>query len=148
MKALEKEQLQAAGCLVPVSLEEAMQKYSYEFFGDQGESLEEILKRQLERNTEEQIYLDFYYGTLSEEERQKACAVLSEEQITYLNGHDWPESRGQVYFSFDRELFSIAARFSATGMLFSTFYFAGTKETVWSNHNGTGFIFSEKEDIA
>ena len=144
MKVLEREQLRTAGCLVPENLQDAMQKYSYEFFGDRGDTLECILKKRFEYNTEEQIYLDFYYGVLSGEERKKACEVLSEEQITYLDEHEWPESREQVYFSYDRELFSIAVRFSETGMLFSTFYFAGTKETVWSNHNGTGFIFFEK----
>lgn len=148
MKVLEKTELQKAGCLVPDSLQEAMQRFTYKFFGEHEESLGGILEEKCKYNAENQIYLDFYYGCLTDEERRKACEVLSEEQTAYLSQQEWPGDREKVYFCYDRKLFDIAVRFSETGMLFSTFYFAGTKETVWSNHNGTGFIFSEEKDIA
>lgn len=119
---MKKEELIAAGCMVADTLQEAMRYSGREMKVIEGsrEELVSLIYQLLRENGKENTYFDFYFGTLSKEEKQKALSVLSIEQASYLCGLNLPNSREDVYFSYEETLFAIAVRLSVTEMLFSS----------------------------
>ena len=139
---MKKEDLLRAGCMVPDTLQEAMRTGRQEMAEGDEEALETYICRLLEENGRENTYFDFYFGTLSQEERSRAETVLSSEQVRFLHAYGLPDSREDVYFPFEESLFAIALRLSVTQMLFSTFYFPMHCKTVWSSYEGKFIVFS------
>ena len=139
---MKKEDLLRAGCMVPDTLQEAMRSGRQEMAEGDEEALETYICRLLEENGRENTYFDFYFGTLSQEERSRAETVLSSEQVRFLHAYGLPDSREDVYFPFEESLFAIALRFSVTQMLFSTFYFPRLRKTVWGSYEGKFIVFS------
>ena len=140
---MKKEELIAAGCMVPDTLQEAMRYSGREMKVIEGsrEELVSLIYQLLRENGKENTYFDFYFGTLSKEEKQKALSVLSIEQASYLCGLNLPDSREDVYFSYEETLFAIAVRLSVTEMLFSSFYFPMIRKMVWSSFEGKFLMF-------
>lgn len=54
--------------------------------------------------------------------------MLSIEQASYLCGLNLPDSREDVYFSYEETLFAIAVRLSVTEMLFFFLLFSDDTE--------------------
>lgn len=141
---MKKRELLAAGCLAPDTVAEAAGLYEEEDIQGTKEEITLLLRALVERNGEENTYFDFYYGSLSEEEKQRIDTSLSEEEAEFLRSLSLPEDRTEVYFPYEETLFDIALKLSLNSSLFSTFYFAATKETVWSNYDCRFLRFTEK----
>lgn len=141
---MKKRELQLAGCLVPDTVSQAAGLYDVRDMTGTKEEITQRLQDMVKRNGTENTYFDFYYGTLSGEEQQKIHSFLNAEEVSFLQKLCLPQSREEVYFSYDRMLFSIALKLSLNGCLFSTFYFSATKETVWSNYDCRFLVFSSK----
>lgn len=129
--------------MVPDTLQEAMRCSGGEMKVIEGsrEELISLIYQLLRENGKEKTYFDFYFGTLSKEEKQKALSVLSIEQASWLCGLNLPESREEVYFPYEETLFVIAVRLSVTEMLFSSFYFPVIRKVVWSSFEGKFLLF-------
>lgn len=95
---MKKEELIAVGCMVPDTLQEAMRYSGREMKVIEGsrEELVSFIYQLLRENGKENTYFDFYFGTLSKEEKQKALSVLSIEQASYLCGLNLPIA-GRMY---------------------------------------------------
>lgn len=142
---MNKKDLQAAGCLVPDTLTEAAGRYKERELSGTKAEITETLVDMVMRNGEENTYFDFYYGTLSEEEKRRILACLTKEEAEFLEQLQPTADREEVYFAYEEPLFHIALKLSVDSCLFSTFYFAKTKETVWSNYDCRFLIFYEKK---
>lgn len=125
-----KEQLLEKGCLVPEQVVDACRTYQEETITGTNEELTEFLYERVSKNGIDHTFFDFYYGVLQEEEKQRVREVLTIEEQKILNNRKFSSNRDEVYFAYDEELFPIALKLSLGSYLFSTFYFAGTKETV------------------
>lgn len=136
-----KEALRQAGCLCISRLSEGLTLYSHRFLEGSEEELWQQLQQRLLANGAECTYFDFYYGALTPEEQKRAHAVLTAEQISYLEALSL--SAEQIYFRYSEKLFEIAFQLSVKSMLFSTFYFAGEPETVWSNYERKFIVFKQ-----
>lgn len=136
-----KEELKQAGCLYIPCLSEGLNHYSHQFLEGTKEELWQQLQQRLAANGAECTYFDFYYGTLTPEEKKMAHAVLTAEQISYLEAISL--SADQIYFQYSEKLFEIAFCLSAADMLFSTFYFAKEAETVWGNYERKFIVFKQ-----
>lgn len=141
-----KEQLLKKGCLVPEQVVDACRTYQEETITGTDHELRNFLYNRVAENGAEHTFFDFYYGVLREEEKQRVRAVLTSEEQEILDNREFSSDRENVYFPYDEELFPIALKLSLNGDLFSTFYFAGTKETVWTNYEHQFLIFRRQNE--
>lgn len=141
---MKKEELEERGCLVPVNVIDACQMYEEEDVTGTEEELEKFLRKLVMENGVENSYFDFYYGTLMEEEKQRIRENLTVKECAVLEERGFSKSREEVYFAYDEELFGIAIKLSLNSYLFSTFYFARTGETVWTNYENRFLVFRRK----
>lgn len=141
-----RQELQNLGCLVPVRLQDVLTSYPVTELTAGEQSLWEQICDLTERNGREQTYFDFYYGTLSPDEQEKARlgSALTEEQLLYLNSLELSADSGQVYFPYEERLFEIAFRMSSSDMLFSTFYFPKLGKTLWTSFGGKWLLIGGK----
>lgn len=133
-----RQELQNLGCLVPIRLQDVLTAYPVTELSDGEQSLWEQICDLAEQNGREQTYFDFYYGTLSSDEQEKARlgSALTAEQLLYLNSLALSGDPEQVYFPYEERLFEIAFRMSVSDMLFSTFYFPKLGKTLWTSFGG------------
>lgn len=141
---MKREELEERGCLVPMNVIDACQMYEEEDVTGTRTELEEFLRKLVMENGAENTYFDFYYGALLEEEQQRIREKLTAEECTVLENRAFSASREEVYFAYDEELFGIAIKLSLNSYLFSTFYFARTGETVWTNYENRFLVFRRK----
>lgn len=144
MHTLTKSELIHANCLVPNTIYEGMDNYSHHMIEGNSTELTNYLNEKVKENGEANTYFDFYYGTLPDEAKEKANTVLTKEEVTSLNCLQLSTDPAKLFYVYDSILFPIAVKLSVTEMLFSTFYFAKTKETVWSNYDGKFVVFAKK----
>ncbi|MFI3207998.1 MAG: hypothetical protein R3Y40_02565 [Eubacteriales bacterium] len=97
----------------------------------------------------ENSYVDFYYYTFDSEIKNKINAILSDEELLYLqknspaliNNTDEPICT-QLIFPIDNMLLQIICKLNATAILFSTLYFTGDSPcTYWGNYNSEYIYF-------
>lgn len=133
------ENLKKRGALCPARVEDGFAQYKNMILEGHGQQLRLFLEEQVQENGWQDSWVDFYYGTLSEAEREKARSVLTEEQKSWLDGQEI--GKQDLYFQMDAVLFEITYRLSITGMLFSTYYFTKVPCTVWSSFDGKAVVF-------
>lgn len=92
----------------------------------------EYLKILWKRNGKEDSFVDFYYGSLQEEERRRVRAELTEEEAVYLDQIDSKDV--PVFLQLDEKLLEICAKLNDREALFSTFYFTRYPCTLWGNY--------------
>ena len=94
------------------------------------------------------VYVDFYYCRLTQEEKEKVRLVLSEEEQDYLYRFEEKTNKEDLVFVPDDMLLTIIARLNEAEALFSTIYFPAVKtekaQTWWGNYGGQYLIFSER----
>lgn len=141
---MKKEDLLEKGCLVPEQVVDACRNYQEEDITGTEEELSTFLYHMIEENGAENTFFDFYYGVLLDTEQQRVRDALSLEEQNILKNREFSANREEVYFPYDEELFPIALKLSLSSQLFSTFYFARTKETVWTNYEHKFLVFRKK----
>ncbi len=94
-------------------MEDGFAQYKNMILDGHGQQLRVFLEEQVQENGWQDSWVDFYYGTLSETEREKARSVLTEEQKSWLDGQDI--GKQDLYFQMDAALFEITYRLSITG---------------------------------
>lgn len=141
-----RQELLALGCLVPVHLQDVLTSCPVTDISADAQSLWNQLCDLTRQNGTGHTYFDFYYGTLTPEEQEKACqgSSLTQSQRLYLNSLKLPKDPGQVYFSYDEGLFEIAFHMSVSDMLFSTFYFPKLGKTLWTSFGRKWLLIEDK----
>lgn len=138
---MKREELIKLGCLVPYNVLEAMKGYPHTISDGIERTLQDTLSSYLSISGGKNVYLDFYFGTLSAQEQETVCSVLTRKEFAWLQEQYFPAERSQVYFPYEKMLFQIAVKLSAGGMLLSTFYFPVIGKTVWSSFDGNFVVF-------
>lgn len=144
MLTISKSELLHAHCLVPNNIYEGIHNYSHQIIEDTADGLTHYLLKKMRENGESNTFFDFYYGTLPVDAKEKANKVLSSEEILTLTSFPLSDNPTDIFYRYNPILFLIAIKLSVSEMLFSTFYFAKTRETVWSNFDGKFVVFSPK----
>lgn len=137
------EELIDKGCICMQNIDEGFRDYDWVFLEGSKDDLYQYLQDKIIENGMENSYLDFYYGSLKQDERDRIQTVLKPEEIEYLEKLCLKED--QIYFTMTQELFEVAFRLSESEALFSSFYFAKEPCTVWSNYGHKFVVFTRKK---
>lgn len=146
--ALGKETLIEKGCLYAETAKEAYDRYcSFTVSAADEEMMRHFMKQIYEENRG-QMYADFYYEALTEEEQRRFVSGLCEEEKHLLkrfcvNGE---EKHTQIYYQVNREELEFLFEITAREWLFSSFYGANKKVLVWGNYDLTFPVFCENEE--
>lgn len=136
--------LRKAGAIYIENVVDGMKRYeNHTVFMDQNEACEKFVKL-WKMNGFQGVYVDFYYGRIPAEAREKVKEVLSPQELQYIQNMRPAEE--EIIFPADETLISICTKLNAEGMLFSTFYITGEqKSTWWGNYEREYIVFTEKE---
>lgn len=135
------EELKEKGAIYIPNIEDGFLYYSHYLMEGSSEEITHQLEELIKENGYEHSYVDFYYGRLTEEERKRVEAVLSKEELEFLNNLNTADS---IYFPLSDSLFKLTLKLSLSELLFSTYYFCKTPCTVWGNYNHVFPVFYEK----
>lgn len=135
------EELKEKGAIYIPNIEDGFLYYSHYLMEGSSEEITHQLEELIKENGYEHSYVDFYYGRLTEEERKRVEAVLSKEELEFLNNLNTTDS---IYFPLSDSLFKLTLKLSLSELLFSTYYFCKTPCTVWGNYNYVFPVFYEK----
>lgn len=90
------------------------------------------------------VYVDFYYASLTQEEKSSFRHALKEEEKEVLNKLEISEDA--IYYLIDESMLDFFFRITIDELLFSTFYFTNLKVSVWGNYNMNWPIFAQDEE--
>lgn len=133
--ALTKKELVEKGALYFENIQEGIHLYQEELLQGTEEELYEKLVTLWRDNSEENAYVDWYYGTLLPEEKQRIQSCLSDHGRRILNQYEaWKEL---LFIPLNEELFELTMEMNMKEALFCTYYFIDKNCTVWGNYNHT-----------
>ena len=134
-------QLINKGAIYFARIEEGFADYSYQIIEGSEAELKAYLTDLIHENGWENSWVDFYYGRLKEDEKERVSAFLTDEEKQFLESVNL--GKEDLYFALTEELFEVTFRLSVTEMLFSTFYFTKEPCTVWSSFEKKILRFSQ-----
>lgn len=140
------EQLVSLGGLYFQSVEEGLEKYTYDKAKMNSAQAKAFFTKLWRKNGTEKAFADLYYFQLSGEEKQEVDDILTPEEREYLekirpNGN----LKKEIIFPLDQTLLEIIVKCNEAEVMFSSFYFTNDEEngtsTWWSNfgHEYYGF---------
>jgi hypothetical protein len=128
-----KEQIIALGGIYFDNIQEGFDKYDYILMEETKEDIIEEIKSLRDLNGLEYSYVDFYYGKLTPEEKNKLKNGLSPSFIPILQRFE--NLKEAVIISLTDELLNLTAELNEKEILFSTYYFCKFPCTIWGNYN-------------
>lgn len=135
MKKVPLTYLREHGALLISNVQDGMQQNPHEILSMTAGGHLQHLRRLALKSQETGCFADFYFGRISDEEKEAVLSLLpdsSREYILSLNaGPD------DLYYQLDGPNdpgLAILADLSARELLFSTFYFTRPRCTVWGNY--------------
>lgn len=143
-QSISENELISAGAIFAENVEDALRQYHSVILKGDKLCMSRFLKRCLEENPG-QAFADFYYAVLTPEQQRAFAAGLSEEEKDVFS--QFEVARGQVYYPLREENLDFLSEITARGWLFSTFFFAEYKATVWGNYNMEYPLFCEEAEI-
>ena len=128
------------------NIQEGFDNYENTIIEGSEEFVNNIIRMLYLENTLENSFADFYYGRLSEGEKEKIRAALTEEEIKIIQnlnlGYD------EIFLRLNEEILEILLKLTAKEILFSTFYFTKSQCAVWGNYNMKyPIFFKNKEEL-
>ncbi|WP_167958117.1 MmcQ/YjbR family DNA-binding protein [Anaerosporobacter faecicola] len=140
--ALDQKTLLSQGALYISRIEEGYRDYDAKELSREPDEAEEELRQIWEQNGTEDAYVDWYYGTLSAEEKERLRTVLSDanrEVLLLYEAH-----KDLMYLPLNKELFALTMEWNRKEALFSTYYFCKEPCTVWANYQNLYTCFRKK----
>ena len=145
MKIITLENLINKGAIYFNSITEGFDKYdNYTLEGSEEEIFNEIYKLR-EENGIENSFVDFYYGVLKEEEKNRIKKIIDDEYLSILAKYE--DLKEVVYLELDNEILKLTAKLNAKEALFSTYYFTKDPCTIWGNYQLRYPVFKNKDNI-
>ena len=145
VRSMSKEEFMRLYCLCAETVKEAFEKYEAAIIRADGkEKMSAFFERVLSEN-KDAAYADFYYPVLPEEEKQIFCFGLDSRQLAVLGKME--TDKGHIYYRLDGEIMKFLLEVTVREWLFSTFYFAHKKVTIWGNYKMEFPIFCEDKAI-
>lgn len=106
----------------------------------------DFINKAFELNGADNSYVDFYYNILSEDDKQRLKALISDEDKVILEGFEKSYSEKNIYFKLTKEIIPFIIRLSTREILFSTIYFTKYPCTIWGNYNNKFPVFYKYEN--
>lgn len=141
-KIVTKEQIIALGGIYFDNIQEGFDKYDYILMEETKEDIIKEIKRLRDLNGLECSYVDFYYGKLMTEEKNKLKDGLSPSLIPILQSYE--DLKEAVIISLTDELLNLTAELNEKEILFSTYYFCRFPCTIWGNYNQKYPVFKKR----
>lgn len=141
MGAINKEELLKEGAIYFERIEEGFRQYEYKVLEGSEEELKKSVHALLEENGKNHAYVDWYYGTLLPEEKERIRNSLSITGRTIL--HNYEDCKELLFLPLTEELFELTMELNLTESLFCTYYFCKQPCTVWGNYNNQFQCFYE-----
>lgn len=142
------EELKEEKALYFSKIQEGFEGYSWESRKLNADQALELFRKLRAQAGEGKAFLDFYYFAITEEERKKAGACLSEKEKRFLDeyqrihsGADWSK---ELIFPMTDQFLEPAVKLNHTEALFSTMYFGGEEKTTWWGNYGGEYVRFEK----
>ncbi|MEN8077443.1 hypothetical protein ABFP60_10795 [Clostridioides difficile] len=95
----------------------------------------EFLKEAVDLNGIDNSYVDFYYNTLSEDDKNKLKEMLDYEDKEFIRIFEKRNKECGIYFKLSKEAIPFINRINSREILFSTIYFTKASFTIWGNYN-------------
>lgn len=131
------QELQSLGAIYLANIQNGFDQYCTETkILNQNEAFAYFSKLCTQYNFEN-CYVDFYYYTLTDHEREQLHTVLTPQEINFLqkNSPTLQSNADELIFPITNTLLEIVCKLNATSMLFSTIYFTKAPHTYWGNYN-------------
>lgn len=145
MKIISLEDLINKGGIYFKSITEGFDKYdNYTLEGSEEEIFNEIYRFR-EENGVENSFVDFYYGILKEEEKERIKKILDKDNLSILSKYE--ELKEVVYLELNDEILKLTAKLNAREALFSTYYFTKNPCTIWGNYGLTYPVFINNDKL-
>lgn len=97
-------------------------------------------------NGGENSYVDFYYYTLKEGDKDRFKSLLDKNDKIFFENCIINLEKNTVYYKLTENYIPFLVNISVQETLFSTFYFTKIPCTIWSNFNKAFIIFFENEE--
>ena len=141
-------ELKEKGALYVENIQQGFEDYDYEIRTLGKDEARKIFSEMRLKNGAENSFLDFYYFAVRPEERERIDAVLSREEIQFLQEYRKTRLTGdakeEIIFPMEDMLLEIAVKLNEKSALFSTMYFTKDKSTWWGNYEQKYVKFREK----
>lgn len=112
------------------------------FLEGTSQQIKNEIKRLQELNGIEFSFVDFYYGALANEEKERVKEGLTLSSLLLLKRYEKLEQA--VYLSLDENILDLTAELNAKEMLFSTYYFCKYPCTIWGNYGLKYPVFTKR----
>ena len=94
-----------------------------------------FLEEAVDLNGIDNSYVDFYYNTLSENDKKKFKEMLDYEDKEFIRNFEKKNKECGIYFKLSKESIPFINRINSREILFSTIYFTKESFTIWGNYN-------------
>lgn len=131
--AIDKQELVDKGAIYFERIEEGFRQYENKVLEGNKVELKNSVHSLWLENGEDGAYVDWYYGTLRPEEKERIRSVLSAASRNILSRYEaWTDL---MFLPLDQELFDLTMELNHTEALFCTYYFCKLPYTVWGNYD-------------
>lgn len=135
MKKVPLTRLQECGALLISNAQDGMERNPHEILSMTADEYLQWLRKLALKSRETGCFADFYFGRITEEEREAVLSHLPDSSREYILSLD--AGSDDLYYQIDGPDdpgLTILADLSARELLFSTFYFTRPRCSVWSNY--------------
>ena len=135
MKKVPLTRLQECGALLISNVQDGMERHPHEILSMTADDYLQWLRKLALKSRETGCFADFYFGRITEEEREAVLSHLPGSSQEYILSLD--AGPDDLYYQIDGPDdpgLAILADLSARELLFSTFYFTRPRCSVWSNY--------------
>ncbi|MBX9183590.1 MULTISPECIES: hypothetical protein [Clostridium] len=92
-------------------------------------------------------YVDFYYNSLSEEDKVKLVEMVSVDDRKFIESFKEKNTTGGIYYYLTLDSVPFISRLNSNEILFSSIYFTKEECTIWGNYNKRFPIFYKEEHV-
>ena len=92
-------------------------------------------------------YVDFYYNSLSEEDKVKLVEMVSVDDRKFIESFKEKNTTGGIYYYLTLDSVPFISRLNSNEILFSSIYFTKEECTIWGNYNKRCPIFYKEEHV-
>lgn len=131
------------GGLYIENIQEGFEQYSCSYLEGSKDEIQKELIRLQGQNGIGYSFVDFYYGRLNKNEKEKLKYNLEAPYLDILQKYE--ALNDVTYLLLEKDILFLTAELNAKEILFSTYYFCKYPCTIWGNYNLKYPVFKMKE---
>lgn len=136
------EKIKRLGGIYIENIQEGFDSYNFSYLEGTKDEIQKEIKRLQEQNGIAYSFVDFYYGRLSNKEKEKVKQHLEEPYLKILNKYE--DLNDVTYLLLEEEILCLTSELNAKEILFSTYYFCKYPCTIWGNYQLKYPVFTNK----